>query len=814
MKNLRFLLADIHCFTSKEAQQLLHNKFVVVVGDSNYRAIYKDLVYILQTDKVLTLSQLKQKDEESFANDCRVEFNGPHSRNDYRLVRQYRTCHHLVRFYFITRVYSPYVESILNDFRAGQEAGLAPDVVILNSCIWDLNRYHDDFPTEPPVPKAIREYRQNAEKLFQALHNILPPSSLVIWSTALPITEDARGYVVEHPHKPSAKDMIEANFYVSNLAEQYWFDVLDLHHRFRFLENLHATDGVHWDSRAHRYITNLLLTHIAEAWQVEVKKRRLQIGIPRDKKAEDQQPSPWRTVLPTHRPCLWSSSPAQKLFNSSRTCLYTRCNAEYKNRPRGRLGQGYQSAQLSGSIQHNGSHISGPNGGVQYEQVPLPYADPSNPRNYFHTQPHDSWPICSSEQHYPHPNPSCYSRGPDHVGYDSRPTCSSDEQEHYPHPNPSYYSRGPDHVGYDSRPTCSSDEQEHYPHPNPSYYSRGPDHVGYDSRPTCSSDEQEHYPHPNPSYYSRGPDHVGYDSRPTCSSDEQEHYPHPNPSYFSRGPDHVGYDSRPTCSSDEQEHYPHPNPSYYSRGPDHVGYDSRPISMTEQDHRPQPSPCYSCAPNSIGYDGRPIRSLEREQCVQSYPSNYSHALQDGRPTCSAEQEARLQSPPNSSSHAPKGAGHASRPMSSTEQEQCRHSYHRNYFHAPRGAGYDSRIIGVPEQALCPPLNPWTDFLVHLSARNGPWPSDADEDNPGFPLHMEGMFWLSCQTLEIHHNGPSVPESLTREEGWATSRLPCRLPQGTWVRSRKMGTELPQRAYSRRRAYAPYAKDRSSARNSC
>ncbi|XP_025030029.1 PC-esterase domain-containing protein 1B-like [Python bivittatus] len=197
MKKLGRLFSGVHDFTSEEARQLLHNKFVVVIGDSNYRAIYKDLVYILQTDELLTLSQLKQKDGEFFENDRQVEFNGSHSRNDYRLVHQYRTRHHLVRFYFITRVYSTYTESILNDFRADLEADLVPDVVILNSCLWDLNRYHDDVPTEPPVPKAIREYCENAEKLFQALDNILPSSCLIIWVTALPIRENAHGYVIQ-----------------------------------------------------------------------------------------------------------------------------------------------------------------------------------------------------------------------------------------------------------------------------------------------------------------------------------------------------------------------------------------------------------------------------------------------------------------------------------------------------------------------------------------------------------------------------------------------------------------------------------------
>lgn len=73
---------------------------------------------------------------ESFANDCLVEGGERHNKTSYCEARQYRTAHHLVRFYFLTRAYSAYVESVLRDFTAGPP----PDVVIVNSCLWDLNR--------------------------------------------------------------------------------------------------------------------------------------------------------------------------------------------------------------------------------------------------------------------------------------------------------------------------------------------------------------------------------------------------------------------------------------------------------------------------------------------------------------------------------------------------------------------------------------------------------------------------------------------------------------------------------------------------
>lgn len=75
----------------------------------------------------------------SFEQDILLEggcLNEMHNGTEYREVRQFRTDHHLVRFYFVTRIYSPYMQTILQEFRHS----LKPDVVIVNSCVWDISR--------------------------------------------------------------------------------------------------------------------------------------------------------------------------------------------------------------------------------------------------------------------------------------------------------------------------------------------------------------------------------------------------------------------------------------------------------------------------------------------------------------------------------------------------------------------------------------------------------------------------------------------------------------------------------------------------
>ncbi|XP_062305365.1 PC-esterase domain-containing protein 1A-like isoform X2 [Osmerus eperlanus] len=248
--------------SQEQASKLLHNKFVVVLGDSIQRAVYKDLVLLLQKDRYLSQSQLKTKGELVFEHDCLVEggrtglmTNG----TEYREVRQYRSDHHLVRFYFLTRIFSRYVQSVLEDFRCG----LSPDVVVVNSCVWDVSRYDSLW---------VRDYRENLERFFEQLRSVLPEECLVVWNLTMPLGKNITGgfLVPEIAHMgPTLRyDIVEANFYAGKLADAYGLDVLDLHFLFRFSLQHRMRDGVHWNALAHRRISTLLLRHAAQAWGV------------------------------------------------------------------------------------------------------------------------------------------------------------------------------------------------------------------------------------------------------------------------------------------------------------------------------------------------------------------------------------------------------------------------------------------------------------------------------------------------------------------------------------------------------------------
>ncbi|PNJ13980.1 PCED1A isoform 5, partial [Pongo abelii] len=214
----RPLRSDMVHFQASEVQQLLHNKFVVILGDSIQRAVYKDLVLLLQKDSLLTAAQLKAK----------------------------------------------YLEDVLEELTYGP----APDLVIINSCLWDLSRYGRC---------SMESYRENLERVFVRMDQVLPDSCLLVWNMAMPLGERITGGFLLPELQPLAgslrRDVVEGNFYSATLAGDHCFDVLDLHFHFRHAVQHRHRDGVHWDQHAHRHLSHLLLSHVADAWGVELPKR-------------------------------------------------------------------------------------------------------------------------------------------------------------------------------------------------------------------------------------------------------------------------------------------------------------------------------------------------------------------------------------------------------------------------------------------------------------------------------------------------------------------------------------------------------------
>ncbi|XP_033757688.1 PC-esterase domain-containing protein 1A-like [Pecten maximus] len=256
------IMSDI--FLQEDINHILCNKFVVIIGDSIQRAIYKDLVLLLQRNRYLSDAQLRSKGEFSFVNDELIE-GGKKAKmcngKGYREVRQYQSDYNLVRFYFVTRCYNTYIESVLADLSCDPK----PDLVIMNSCLWDISRYG---------ASAVDQYKKNLERLFTRFEETFPKECMVIWNTTLPISKNAKGGFlvpeVEFMNSTLRLDILEANFYARQIAVAHNLDVLDLHYFLRHQLHRRADDGIHWDMTAHRRMTNLIMTHVCEAWREQL----------------------------------------------------------------------------------------------------------------------------------------------------------------------------------------------------------------------------------------------------------------------------------------------------------------------------------------------------------------------------------------------------------------------------------------------------------------------------------------------------------------------------------------------------------------
>lgn len=244
-------------FKSADVRNLLANRRVVLMGCSNVRAIYKDLICIYHKDEFISNQKLRLKMEDSSFGDVLVSHGKKHNGRDYREERLYTRKKTSIAFYFLTRVYSDYVKSIL----AGMIRDNVPDVIIVGSCLWDITRWG---------PNGVKEYKENLKKFFNELTRILPSTSLVMWLTAAPLAQDVRGgFLIPQLEflKYSLRfHVLEANTFCRETADKYGIDVVDVHYHLRMLLEHRAEDGIHWLPLAVRLCTNLVLTHIALSW--------------------------------------------------------------------------------------------------------------------------------------------------------------------------------------------------------------------------------------------------------------------------------------------------------------------------------------------------------------------------------------------------------------------------------------------------------------------------------------------------------------------------------------------------------------------
>lgn len=288
-------------FFCEQARELLKDKYILIIGDSVQRCVYKDLIALLEDGCLMTENEKRSKMESCYRGDRVVACTKAHNGTNFCQVREWRGIpdnpdwegRFLIRFIFTTRVYSEALKKIIATFCEDH----FPDVINVQSTFWDITRYGDGDVIDgqryfPQYSYNLRQLVDQVDKLvdkeeIKRLRKRGPKPKdnkvhrdrdrpLKIWRSALPIGRHARGgLLVPEIRFGGTAESFRKDMGFGNIAAQKvikstmnW-DYLDASYIYRKLQNTdnyRERDGVHWNQIAHRWLSYLLLHRISQLW--------------------------------------------------------------------------------------------------------------------------------------------------------------------------------------------------------------------------------------------------------------------------------------------------------------------------------------------------------------------------------------------------------------------------------------------------------------------------------------------------------------------------------------------------------------------
>ncbi|XP_068710134.1 PC-esterase domain-containing protein 1A-like [Montipora foliosa] len=363
-------------FFSEDVHELLENKKLIVIGDSIQRSVYKDLIclWTQENSRYLSEQELRAKGELSFLGDKLLQggklegkmVNGV----GYREVRQFSGEKVFFKYYFVTRCYSEHMMSILNELKTWQ-----PDVIVMNSTFWDLHHYGDT---------DMSQYRENLEKLMNEINEAFSARLVFIWNGALPLAERCKGGFLRKGFLTIPVDKIKtANNFAWLATNQRSKIYLDLFTELKDNDTFQqAEDGIHWGMRAHRKISNLILTEICKAWNRRIPAPPVQVVKRQDNRKNS------RLRLSSYYPVIdnWSFSPTAIGYDDYETEYYVPpgywgVSPSYDRylTPSPLLASPYSSSRSNVSVSYNlpFTNVSGRAREYQRLSTPTPYFFPT-----------------------------------------------------------------------------------------------------------------------------------------------------------------------------------------------------------------------------------------------------------------------------------------------------------------------------------------------------------------------------------------------------------------------------------------------------
>ena len=222
--------------------------------------VYKDLVAFCQSNKLVPTRDMRARIESNFKpfrekyskGDTLVDSSDAHNGTHFYEIREWVSEDKSIRitYFFLTRIYSKFARKTIFDFF--YKYGHQPDIYIANSTVWDISRYGEN---------SVDDFYQNLGYFFKDCYDLKVDKQndiapMIIWRTALPVSEDARGGFLI-PTQPTASktanfrlDIPKANNYILQKClsdwKEYKVEVIDLHNDFtNFIPSDLKEDGIH-----------------------------------------------------------------------------------------------------------------------------------------------------------------------------------------------------------------------------------------------------------------------------------------------------------------------------------------------------------------------------------------------------------------------------------------------------------------------------------------------------------------------------------------------------------------------------------------
>ncbi|XP_046385587.1 PC-esterase domain-containing protein 1B-like isoform X2 [Ischnura elegans] len=228
-------MADI--FTNVDIKMLFRGKFILILGSSNFRAVYRDIIWLLNFNKIIPEGHLRRKLDFSYLGDRLIKQGELNRGRDYVEMREYKKDGFHIKYNFITKCLTKEVEEMMHDIHEGNCK--PPDIVIVNSCLWDITRWG---------PNGVTLYKDNMRKLFSIMKSSLPSTTLVIFSTTPPVSQSCSAAFlvrqVEFMRHSLRFEVMEANLFARQLVPTYGYNILDLHYHLRMQIHRWGPDGV------------------------------------------------------------------------------------------------------------------------------------------------------------------------------------------------------------------------------------------------------------------------------------------------------------------------------------------------------------------------------------------------------------------------------------------------------------------------------------------------------------------------------------------------------------------------------------------